>query len=112
MTTLTFDTLAYAKRPRDAGVPEPQAEAQATALVDALKGGAAELATKANLAELRQEMTLLRRDMQELDVRLTRDLREMEAKLTRDLREMRLTIKLGAMLVIAIGAVATLVKSL
>lgn len=52
MTALTFDTLAYAKRLRDAGMPEPQAEAQATALADALKGSAADLATKADLKEL------------------------------------------------------------
>ncbi len=78
MTTTTFDTLAYAKRLREAGVPEPQAEAQAAALADALRQSAGELATKADLREL----------------------------------ELRLTIKLGAMLVVAIGAVATLVKLL
>jgi len=37
MSTTTFDTLAYAKRLRDAGVPEPQAEAQSAALADALR---------------------------------------------------------------------------
>ena len=78
MSTTTFDTLAYAKRLREAGVPEPQAEAQSAALADALRQNAGELATKADLREL----------------------------------ELRLTIKLGAMLVIAIGAVATLVKLL
>ena len=52
MTTITFDTLAYAKRLRDAGVPEPQAEAQAAALADALRQNAGELATKADLKEL------------------------------------------------------------
>ena len=59
-------------------MPEPQAEAQAAALADALRQNAGELATKADLREL----------------------------------ELRLTIKLGAMLVVAIGAVATLVKLL
>jgi len=78
MSTTTFDTLAYAKRLREAGVPEPQAEAQSAALADALRQNAGELATKADLREL----------------------------------ELRLTIKLGAMLVVAIGAVATLVKLL
>ena len=37
MTTLTFDTLAYAKRLREAGFTEPQAEAQAEALAEALR---------------------------------------------------------------------------
>ncbi len=78
MTATTFDTLAYARRLREAGVPELQAEAQAAALADALRQNAGELATKADLREL----------------------------------ELRLTIKLGAMLVVATGVVATLVKLL
>jgi hypothetical protein len=52
MTALTFDTHAYVKRLRDAGFTEVQAEAQATALVEALKGSVADLATKADLKEL------------------------------------------------------------
>ena len=52
MGTLTFDTYAYVKRLKEAGFTESQAEAQATALADALKGGAADLATKADLKEL------------------------------------------------------------
>ena len=52
MTTLTFDTHAYVKRLKEAGFTEVQAEAQATALADALKGSAADLATKADLKEL------------------------------------------------------------
>jgi hypothetical protein len=56
MTTITFDTLAYVKRLRDAGISEPQAEAQASALADALKQSAGELATQAGLAELKQDL--------------------------------------------------------
>ena len=36
MSTTVFDTLAYAKRLKAAGVPEAQAEAQAEALADAI----------------------------------------------------------------------------
>ena len=36
MTATAFDTLAYAKKLRNAGVPEPQAEAQAVALAKLL----------------------------------------------------------------------------
>jgi len=63
MTTTTFDTLAYAKRLREAGVPEPQAEAQAGALADALRQNAGELATKQDVQELRLD---IRREMAEL----------------------------------------------
>jgi len=63
MTTTTFDTLAYAKRLPEAGVPEPQAEAQAGALADALRQNAGELATKQDMQELRLD---IRREMAEL----------------------------------------------
>ena len=52
---------------------------------------------------LRREAALLRRDMNELEVSLKRDMREMEQ---------RMTIKLGGLMVVAVGAVATLVKLL
>lgn len=35
MTTLAFDTLRYARRLREAGVPEPQAEVQAELMAEA-----------------------------------------------------------------------------
>lgn len=35
MTTLAFDSLRYARRLREAGVPEPQAEAQAELMAEA-----------------------------------------------------------------------------
>ena len=63
MSTTTFDTLAYAKRLRDAGVPEPQAEAQSAALADALRQNAGELATKQDMQELRLD---IRREIAEL----------------------------------------------
>ncbi|MFO1430303.1 MAG: DUF1640 domain-containing protein [Candidatus Competibacteraceae bacterium] len=63
MTTTAFDTLAYAKRLREAGVPEPQAEAQAAALADALRQSGSELATKQDVQELRLE---IRHEMAEL----------------------------------------------
>ncbi|MBT7069231.1 MAG: DUF1640 domain-containing protein [Verrucomicrobia bacterium] len=80
--TLTFDTLAYSKRLRQAGFTEQQAEVQAEALAHVIDE---RLATKDDI------------------VGLKRDLKEME---------MRLTIKLGTMLVIAIGIFATLIKVL
>jgi len=47
MSTLTFDTLAYVKRLKEADVPEKQAEAQAEALRAALD--MQELVTKKDL---------------------------------------------------------------
>ena len=50
MTAITFDTLAYVKTLREAGISEQQAEAQATALANVLKSGTSELVTKQDLA--------------------------------------------------------------
>ena len=52
MTAITFDTLAYVKTLRDAGIEERQAEAQAAALANVLKSGAAELATRQDIAQI------------------------------------------------------------
>ena len=70
---VAFDTLAYSRRLRQAGVPEEQAEVHAEALAAVVTGT---LATKQDLREL----------------------------------EYRLTLRLGAMITVAIGAVAALVK--
>ena len=90
MSAITFDTHKFIRRLKDSGLPEAQAEAIADAVREAQ--GEAELATKQDIAVLKQDIALLKRDIQEM--------------------ELRLTVKLGAMLVVAIGAVATLVKLL
>ncbi len=59
MTALTFDTLAYAKTLRDAGVEERQAEAQATALATVMKGSATDLATKQDIERLESKLSLI-----------------------------------------------------
>lgn len=82
MTASTFDTLKFARRLQSAGMEQRLAEEQAEAMAEALG---------ANLREM-----------------VTAD------KLTTELRllEQRLIIKLGAMLVVAVGAIAALVKLL
>jgi hypothetical protein len=94
MTAVTFDTLKFVERLKDSGIPEPQAKAIVEAFREAQ--GEAELATVRDLRELgeltRHEIELVRRDLKEL--------------------ESRMTIKLGAMLVVAVGVVAALVKLL
>ena len=81
MATVTFDTHKFIRRLRDSGMPDEQAEALADALRDVQSE--AELATK--------------RDIQDLEMRI----REVE---------LRLTIKIGGMLVIAVGVLAALLK--
>jgi uncharacterized pyridoxal phosphate-containing UPF0001 family protein len=89
MATVTFDTLKFSNRLKAAGVPDKQAEAEAEALSEVLEVSIKDLPTKDDLS---REVELLRRDMREL--------------------EQRMTIKLGGLMVVAVGAVATLVKLL
>jgi len=60
MSTAIFDTLQYAKRLREAGVPEKQAEVQAEALREIEQSRFDELATKADIARLEGEIKLLK----------------------------------------------------
>lgn len=53
MAAITFDTLDYAKKLKQAGFTDDQAEIQANALKEVL---GTELATKTDLAELKVEL--------------------------------------------------------
>lgn len=57
MTTMTFDKLAYVDRLKAAGFNEPQTRALADGLDQALRE---EVATKSDVAALRNEIDLLR----------------------------------------------------
>jgi len=100
MSTIAFDTLKYSKRLKDAGVPDKQAEAEAEALAEVLEVNLKELATKADLLAVKTDLT---RELTREADSLRRDMREMEQ---------RMTIKLGGMMMAAIAIVATLVKLL
>jgi len=82
MTTITFNTLKFANRLKAAGVPPLQAEAEAEALSEVFEADLKELVTKETL---QQELRLL---------------------------EQRMTIKLGGLMVVAVGLIAALVKIL
>ena len=84
----TFDSLGYAKRLRDGGVPQDQAEVHAEAARDFIM---VELATKADLLATEQKL-------------------QTSIKTLEDTLTLRLTVRLGAMLGVAIGALAAILK--
>ena len=86
MSEVAFDTLAYAKKLKQAGVPEAQAEVHAEAMV-----------------QLVEERLATKRDLKDMEERLNHRMQELEYKIT---------FRLGSMIVVAIGIVATLVKLL
>ena len=88
---IRLDSLGYAKHLRDAGVPHDQAEAHAEAARQFIM---AELATRYDLSVLRNDLDVLRR--------------ELEAKI--DTLSLRLTVRMGVMLAAGVAALAAIIK--
>ncbi len=78
--------MLSSKELTQAGMPEEQAEVLAR-----------------SQATLIDEKLATKRDLKELEARLTHDLKELET---------RMTLRLGSMMVVAVGVVAALVKLL
>lgn len=71
--------------------------------------------------DIKELEAVLRREIKELEIALRRDIKELDVALRSEMNtlraevkelEYRLTIKLGGMLVVGIGVVATLIKLL
>jgi len=87
---MTFDTLSYARRLRQAGVPEQQAEAIADATRELV---AQDVASKGDITAVRSELAAveqrLKVQIETLDQRLTAAI---------DTQSLRLTVRLGFMM--------------
>ncbi|HVC61546.1 MAG TPA: hypothetical protein VND19_14435 [Acetobacteraceae bacterium] len=92
-----FDTLAYAKRLRDAGIPPQEAEAHAEAAREFIM---AELVTKPDLAAVRADL--------QASNATTR--RELEAAM--ETLGLRLTVRLGGMLAIGLSVMTAILGGL
>ena len=97
MQSVAFDTHVFAKRPDGTGMPESQAEV---------------------LAEEQswpiEERLATKQDLKALEVALKRDIKEGAAGLKRDIKEseQKIVIRLGTLIVIGVGVLATLDKIL
>jgi hypothetical protein len=126
MNAIAFDTLKFAKRLKEAGFSEAQAEGLATAGAEFIEDN---LATKRDLKELEAALRAeikqldvkieqfhsdLQRDMKELEINLQRDMKGLEISLKRDSKDLeyRMIIKLGTLMVVAVSAMAALTKLL
>ncbi|MBF0145719.1 MAG: DUF1640 domain-containing protein [Magnetococcales bacterium] len=87
MTTITFDTHSAIKRLKAAGFDEQQAEALSDTIRQAQDAKLDELATKGDILRLEGDIFRLERDLKEL--------------------ELRMVIKLGAMILAAVGMMVT-----
>ena len=86
-----FDTLGYAKRLRDAGISQGQAEAHAEAAREFVMG---DLATKADLLIVKADLQALRADLHA----------------AMDTLSLRLTLRLGVMLAAGLATLAAIIK--
>ena len=149
MSAIAFDTLKFAKRLKEAGFTEQQAEALADAEAEFIEQN---LATKRDIADIKRDIADVKRDIKELEVTLRNEIKQLDvtlrneikqldvtlrnelkqldvtlrgeikqldvkieqirSDLARDLKDLeyRMTIKLGTMMVVAVAAMATLVK--
>ena len=91
-----IDTLKVAKRLREAGFTEPQAEAVIAAVQEGTEG--AELATKIDIVELRTEIAALRTEFKADIAELRAELKAEIADLRSELRQsgLRLEAKIEA----------------
>lgn len=93
ISTITFDTLAYVKKLKAAGVPETQAEVQAETFAEIIED---RIATK-------HDIFMLKQDLKELELTLKRDIANIKAEIIK---------WVAGMLVAQAAIVATLVKLL
>ena len=119
---IALDTLAYARRLREAGFTEAQAEGQAQALAAAMTDT---LATKQDLDALEvrtnAEFAAVRHEIRELDVRMQAGFAQVDTRFSEQAAlfqgqlaqlEQRMTIRLGTVTVAAVGAFSAIIKLL
>ena len=120
MKATNFDSLTYANRLKAAGMDGGLAEVQASALTEVIQDHFHSLSTKQEVQQLnldlRKEIQLqgqdLRKDMQLQGQELRKDMQLLRLEVQKDMQllEQRMVIKLGSLMVLAIGVVATVVK--
>ncbi|MBF0157657.1 MAG: DUF1640 domain-containing protein [Magnetococcales bacterium] len=96
-TAVAFDTHKFVRRLREAGVEERQAEAFSDAFQEVQEAQLEELATKSDLAELRNELKgeirELRGEIQRQGESTSREFKRQEESFKRDIREFRLEVE-------------------
>jgi hypothetical protein len=92
---VAFDTLSYARRLKQAGVPDAQAEAMADATRELV---VSDFATKGDIAALRAE---LKAEIAALEQRITASMETLGLKLT---------IRLGGLIAVGVAILAAIIK--
>ena len=122
MKAANFDSLTYANRLKAAGMDGGLAEVQASVMTEVIQDHFHTLSTKQELQQvgqdLRKEINLmgqdLRKEMNLMGQDLRKDMQLLRLEVQKDMQllEQRMVIKLGSLMVLAIGVVATVVRLL
>ena len=101
MAAITFDSLDYFEKLKDAGVPEAQAKVQANALQTALnrhdEASRKELATRGDLqdvrSELKEEIQNVRTELKEDIQNVRNEIQDVRTELKEDIQDVRLEVE-------------------
>lgn len=95
--SVKYDVISYIEDLREAGFNEAQAKAQAKGLFLVI-----------------EEQLVSKRDLKELEDKLTRDIKAIEIKLQFDIKglEVRLLLKLGSLMILLFGGFGAYIKIL
>jgi outer membrane protein TolC len=95
---VAFDTLSYARRLKQAGVPDAQAEAMADATRELV---VADFATKADIAALKADIGAARGEISAAEQRVMTAM---------DTLGLRLTVRLGGLIAVGVAILAAIIK--
>jgi multidrug resistance efflux pump len=109
---IPFDTLKLARRLESAGFPPKQAGDTAEALAEAMSG--AVLATTADISSVQTEIAAVRAELKAEIAALRAELKADTAALRAEIELLRrdLTIRLGGMIVVAVGVIPAAIRYL
>jgi hypothetical protein len=112
MGAVPFDTLKLARRLESAGFPPKQAGDTAEALAEAMSG--AELATTADIGLVRNELAGVRAQLAAEIAAVRAEIAAVRAELKAEIELLRrdLTIRLGGMIVVAVGIILAAIRYL
>jgi len=106
---MTFDTLSYARRLKQAGLPEAQAEAIADATRELV---VQDVATKADIAALKSDIAGLRAELKSDIAGVRSEMSALDQRLTAliETQGLRLTVRLGGLIAVGIAILAAIIK--
>ena len=90
MSAIAFDTLKFAKRLKEAGFTEQQAEALADAEAEFIEQN---LATKRDIADIKRDIADVKRDIKELEVTLRNEIKQLDVTLRNEIKQLDVTLR-------------------